>query len=101
MIEPPKFLATVTRSEYDHLRRILPDLPQSFLCWVEQRYAQRQQFESCCRRYAELKVIQPAEFARYCMKAGRTPTLELLDDWATLTSCQLFHDSERPQAHPQ
>ncbi len=81
-----RVFAVVRLEDYGHLRRLIPDLPAEFSVWIEQRFIDRQRYEDSGRRLAKIERISPAEFAQFCIKEGRSPTVRLLDDWATVKS---------------
>ena len=80
-----KVFAIVRRADYDHLRRLIPGLPQDFAAWVESRYAERRAYDDHKHASSRIEQINPADFAADCINECRNPTLKRLDDWATIT----------------
>ena len=52
-----RVFAIVRRKDYGHLRRILPDLPSNFGTWIEQRFAERRDFERATTVRAKCKSL--------------------------------------------
>ncbi len=81
-----RVFAVVRREYYGDLHRLLPELPNGFGTWIERRFAERRSFEEASGRTAKIEIVDLAGFEHFCIESNCRPTLDALDEWATLTA---------------
>jgi hypothetical protein len=87
--------ACIPRENYNVLRHILPDLPETYERWVadQERKKQKDRRQHTAARGGSFEahnvLVNAAKFKRYCEEKKEAPTLSMLDhfvndnDWAS------------------